>query len=50
MIDLTAVTGVSSVKAQAQGKGTIELKLIVNGKTYILNLKKNFTSLQTNII
>ena len=38
-IDPTAVTGIGSIKAQAQGKGNIALKSIVNRKTYILKLK-----------
>ena len=34
-----AVMGVGNVKAQAQGRGTIKLELVVNGQTYILKLQ-----------
>ena len=38
-INPTAVTGISSIKAQAQGRGNVKLKSIVNGKIYIFKLE-----------
>ena len=38
-INLTAVTGIGSIKAQAQGRGSVKLKSIVNENIYILKLE-----------
>ena len=38
-INLTAVTCVSSIKAQSQGRGNVELKSIVDRKTYLSKLE-----------
>ena len=39
LIDPTPVTGVGNVKAQAQGRGMVQLKLIINGETCVLMLE-----------
>ena len=39
LIDPTPVTGVGNVKAQAQGRGMVRLKSIINGETCDLMLK-----------